>query len=269
MSEQYFSSLPKEIEEIQKEFAYAIYTHFSLLAVDLRHTVLPASWFKIFSDVEDYGYRRAVRMNSTVLDQCKNCDEVYEETGQEQEKPILRCSRCGSNEFIKKRRSYTSKHVHNIHSKILKKAEDLIEYWHLLDNFIKKIAHDITNNPELKQVLLRRFQEYELQARKDLLVKREYYCIEHYDPTRKCKKRPCNISENKLACVEINDERYHLQYKPLIEQALNTTTSYEKVNLLAKSTGLLQKLGWPESLIKDKIVVDIKRAYSLNYVQQR
>jgi hypothetical protein len=96
--------------------------------------------------------------------------------------------------------------LRNIHGKITNKALDLIKYEQVFNKIIYKIAQDIRNDPELKRILLGRFQCYELQARKDLLAKRECYCIEHYDLSKKWKERSCNIS--KLSDVEINDDIY-------------------------------------------------------------
>lgn len=248
MSEHYFLEAP---EDIKKEFAYAIYTVFSLFAVDLRHTVLPATLLKIFSDVENYGYHAASRMHSILFYRCKN---IYNKAIIEQaEKPVLRCPQCGSNEFVKECRGFTTKHLRNIHSKITNKAQDVVKYWPLFNKIMNEIAQDIRNNPGLKQILLERFQHYDLQARKDLLAKREYYSIEHYDPSKKWKKRSCNIRPDKLSDVGINNDIYRSEYKPLIKQAPDATYA-------EYLTGLLRKSGWPESLIKDKIMADINRA---------
>ncbi|MFL6401030.1 MAG: hypothetical protein ACJ72J_15820, partial [Nitrososphaeraceae archaeon] len=256
MSEHYFLQVP---EEIKKEFAYAIYTVFSLFAVDLRHSALPAMLLKIFSDVENYGYHAASRMHSTIFYQCKNCGYTNKAIMEQEEKPVLRCPQCGSNEFMKTSRGFTTKRLRNIHGKIANKALDLVKYGRVFNKITNEIAEDIKNNPSLKQILLGRFQDYKLQARRDLLAKREWYCIEHYDPTRKWKKRSCNIRPDKLSDVEINDDIYRLKYKALIKQLPNATYA----EFLA---GLLRKSGWPKSLIKDKIIADITRAMRVKLV---
>jgi hypothetical protein len=76
---------------------------------------------------------------------------------------------------------------------------------------------------------------------------------------KKWKRRWCPITNNlQLAHIEINDDRYFSQYKPLISKCVNTKPG-KKLEVFQKSAAIiLKELGWPEHFIEDKIYADTK-----------
>jgi hypothetical protein len=153
----------------------------------------------------------------------------------------------------------------------------LFEYRPLFERYVKTIySNAIKGNPELKEYFLRRFNEYEFQAYKDLLIKRESFFIGHYDSSKKSRRRWCSITKSQLASVEIDDNRYSLEYKPLIKEIVDmmlvdSSSTNEQIErrILFKTrilfehsaAKLLKELGWPEFFIPDKIQEDIFSNY--------
>jgi hypothetical protein len=254
-------------EETNKEFAFAIYTVFSIMEIDLRRPRIWPEWFDIFLDAHNHGYNAAASMNPAKTMICKKCSnikkrilismEILEETANE-----LKCPQCGSRESIN--RSLTTKHLRNIQNKVLQRAADLSDYFPLFKKIENIYTNIIKNNTEAKEDFLRRFEEYEIQASKDLLSKRDYYFIGHYDRSKKCKRRWCAITNNlQLANIEIKDARYFSQYKPVINRFVNAKPG-KQLEVLQKSAAvILKELGWPERFIGDKIYADSKKFQTL------
>jgi hypothetical protein len=71
---------------------------------------------------------------------------------------------------------------------------------------VVKTMYCYANNKDIEDIM-KRFREYELLAKRDLLSKRECYFMVHYDPTKKWKKRSCYIPDNLLPYIEIKDYR--------------------------------------------------------------
>ena len=269
-------SLPQEVE---KEYAYAIYTYFSVFEIDLRRRRTWYRWAHISEDVRNHGYHAAASMNRVVFNNlCLNCNNIKMEKSK-QSKTGWICPRCASTNVREiKESKLTARHIRNKHKsgKISQKAIDFINYQSLFDKLMDcYYSFGINNNPELKEDFLEHFQEYETQVSNDLLAKRETYFIGHYDASKKWKKRWCHIPEGQLSSVEINDDKYFSQYKPLINELYANASKGPDDNssgqglllpaLFLQAGDILKELGWPEHLIDDKIFADMKYCSDTNY----
>lgn len=213
------ASLP---QDVNRETANTIYTMFSLLEDDLRG---PRPWISrlpIFADVKKYGYHGAAALNACPTLKCNKCSNERKEIFVQMEERLeasgsikFVCPKCGGEERIM--RKLSTRHLRNMHTRAIKKAQDCLTYAPLykdLNDFCKFI---INNN---KDDFLRRFQKYEVLARKDLLCARTHYFIGHYDKEKKAKRRWCSI-DNQLAEVKIDDYRYSSQYLPSVNEAVD------------------------------------------------
>jgi hypothetical protein len=90
--------------------------------------------------------------------------------------------------------------------------------------------------------------------------------IQHYDPTKKSGKRTCYISKKNITLIELNDKRYHRQYKPLTQkytEMLNDDSAKsinEMDHLLGlPATLLLEDMRWPDRVVplEDKFFADV------------
>jgi hypothetical protein len=120
-----------------------------------------------------------------------------------------KCPICHGTEQLKTR-SLSPRHIRNRQEKIIQKQKDMIYFVPIFEK-VKAMYNEIVNKN--KENILKRFEEYETLARKDLLLKKEGYFMVHYDSSKKWKKRSCYIPLDQLALVHSNDSRYSSQYK--------------------------------------------------------
>jgi hypothetical protein len=86
---------------INREYAKAIYTYFSIYEYDLRRTYNWQTWPRIFLDVEKYGYHGAASLNAKPGLSCKNCRNDREKQRLQQINSIkFICPKCGGTEAI-------------------------------------------------------------------------------------------------------------------------------------------------------------------------
>lgn len=70
-------------DETNREYAYAIYTHYSLLETDLKDKLSWYDWFKIGQDIQDgSGYHAAASKTSAMSIACKNCYKPKEKSSE-------------------------------------------------------------------------------------------------------------------------------------------------------------------------------------------
>jgi len=252
-------------DPINREYAKAIYTYFSLFERDLRHQETWQSLFQIFSDVEEHGYHGAASLNAGPALLCKNCSNSQknkfvqmEQRLQENNSVKYICYKCGCEEPIN--RSLTSKHLRNIHERVRRKLQEVYFYSPIYIQEIKnRYKYLVTND---KEDFLKRFHEYEDLASKDLLSAQYRYFIGHYDSTKRTNRKWCPITNRQLAEVKINDNRYVLQYLPLVHEAVNACiygATDELTSLFKSAYDKLGEIGWPERYIRDKIDADYQK----------
>jgi hypothetical protein len=143
-----------------------------------------------------------------------------------------------------------------MHKRALKKAQDVYTYSPLYKDLKDFYKFTINNN---KDDFLRRFQGYEVLARKDILSTSTHYFIGHYDAAKRTKRRWCSITYQQLALVEINDDKYFSQYLPLIDEFVNVCIHGSvdgQQTLLESAFNKLKEIGWPEQYVLDKICAD-------------
>jgi hypothetical protein len=257
---------------VSNGFTKAIYCYFSLLDRDLRHS---GTWFDLINiliDIENHGYHAAAVRNSAATAYCKNCSNARKNHFVEMHAsdtcpPEWKCSQCRGTEQL--RRNLTTKHLRNMRTQILKKIEDMANYLPLFEKVKSMYRYTVDKN---KEDVMKCFREYEGLARKDLLSRRECYFVVHYDSSKKWKKTSCHIPDDKLASVEINDDRYFRKYKPLISEFANRyiTNSVDKhrmLSLFEDSCNILKNLGWPEQHIRRKIYADWRDTFLSLYSQ--
>ena len=178
-------------KDLNTESANTIYTIFSLIEDDLRR---PEPWllrFPIFADVEKYGYRGATALNAEPTLRCKNCSNKRKQIFVRMEERLqydssikFVCPKCGGQERMMKRPS--TKQLRNTHERALKKIQDVYTYLPLYGQMKDFCKYIIDRN---KNDFIRRFQEYEVLASKDLLSARTHYFIGHYDARKENKKK--------------------------------------------------------------------------------
>ncbi|HSF51330.1 MAG TPA: hypothetical protein VLA74_11265, partial [Nitrososphaeraceae archaeon] len=100
-----------------------------------------------------------------------------------------------------------------------KKSQEFIDVVNSLEKYNEFINR---YGKHIKTVFAEQFFEYfaiyEQSAKKDLLTKKEYYAIGHYDANKKYKKRWCIIKN--LADLEIDDQKYYSEYIPSIKSSI-------------------------------------------------
>jgi hypothetical protein len=256
--------LPKYIIE---EFGMSIIMNFNLFIemIDNRHSVDFIELFRLCKDVKDgSGHHAASAASSTATNLCKYCsknvrkdssDFVEMEFNVELQNWV--CPRCGGTEALKVR-ALTPKYIRKIKDKVFQKAEDVSSYLPLLEN-VRSMYSYILNKE--KDDFLKRFEEYETLAVKDLLFKKEVYFMTHYDSSKKWKKKACYIAGGQ-AYIHSNDSRYSSEYEPLINElakkvSYNSELMDKENNLLSAVSGVLEGIGWPRRYVREKIEADI------------
>jgi hypothetical protein len=257
--------LPKYII---REFGMSIIMTFSLFInmVDNRYSI---DWFELFKLSKAVnggsGHHAASAASSTGSNLCKHCSKNVRRDSSDfiemefsAELQNWKCPKCGGTEQLKVR-ALTPRYIRKIQDKVLQRAKDITYYLPIFEQ-VKSMYNYIINKN--KEDILKRFEEYEKLATKDLLIKREGFFMIHYDPSKKWKKRVCYVSSGKLAYIESNDNRYHSQYEPLINE-LARKVSYDKGlannegHLLQSISNELEEIGWPKHYLKVKIDADI------------
>lgn len=94
---------------------------------------------------------------------------------------------------------------------------------------------------------------------------------QHYDPTKRAGKTSCYISKQNIALIGLNDERYSIEYRPLVKRycEIHSGDYYSRpditvVDLLERDAcRLLCDMGWPDKVVKalDKFRADAREAY--------
>jgi hypothetical protein len=264
--------LPKYIIE---EFGMSIVMNFNLFIemIDNRHSTDFLELFKLCKDVKDgSGHHAASAASSTATNLCKYCsknvgrdlsDFVEMEFNAELQNWV--CPRCGGTEALKVR-ALTPKYIRKIKDKVFQKAKDVSSYLPLLENVRSMYSYILNKNAE---DFLRRFEEYETLAVKDLLFKKEVYFMTHYDSSKKWKKRSCYIPGGQ-AQIHSNNSRYNSQYKPLINELARKVNCDKELidnggNLLLSVSNELEGIGWPKRLIREKIEADIVHLKSSSF----
>jgi hypothetical protein len=99
---------------------------------------------------------------------------------------------------------------------------------------------------------------------------------QHYDSTKKARKRPCYISKQNVALIRLNDERYSTEYEPLVKRyyEILTDNSSSRDNAVVDrlercAYKLLCDMGWPDQVVKalDKFRADTRELYVMEKVQ--
>jgi hypothetical protein len=278
-------------------FAFGIYAFFTWFEGDTRHSLSFMDMVKTLADVKKYGRHGAATINAILTIYCLRCNKrgkgknVQMERSEEGSRG-WKCPQCGSTE--PKKVHLSSKHLRGIEYKMLEKLTIINESLPLyFEKIVPMYKLTIQNGPDVKQDFLKCFKEYdvkqdflkcfkeyEFQASKDLLSKRERWIITHYDPKQKSKRRQCRIPLNKIADIEINDERYFLCYKIAIAkfaEAFGKAKTERQFAILCEAVGdklprffeasgkVLKDLGWPEAFITDKAICDIASAVATMY----
>lgn len=258
-------------------FAFGIYACFTRLEDDTRHSLSFMDMIKTLADTGKYSRHGAATINAMSTQYCLRCYKRGKGKNVLMEKSegsptSWRCPKCGSTE--PKKLPLSTKHLRDIEYKMLDKLTIITESLPLyFQEIIPMYKLSIQNGPNVKQDFLKCFKDYELQASNDSLIKRERWLITHYDPNFKSRRRQCSIPTNKIADIEINDERYSI-YKFSIVRLVelipqNIMADERNVDLFLRAAGdkllkmlerlgkILKELGWPERYITDKIIYDL------------
>jgi hypothetical protein len=257
--------LPKNII---KEFSLSIYTIFSLLVnfVDNRYSTDWLKSFELSGHVNDgSGYHAASAASSTNTVLCKNCSKKvrkdpsdYVQMQFSAQLQNWKCPRCDGTKQLKVR-ALSPKYIRDRQEKVMQKRDDMFYYQPIFHNVKRMYKYIINKN---KEDILKRFEEYEILASKDLLLKKEGYFMVHYDSSKKWKKRSCYIPWYQLALVHSNDNQYSSEYKPLINDLARRLHYNEELidtqdDLLQHILNELERIGWPRRHLKEKIKADI------------
>jgi hypothetical protein len=260
-------------------FAYGIYAFFRLFADDTRHSVSFFDMMKTIADVKKYGYHGAASVNAIPTGYCLKCNKkgkgkkvLMEES--DESPSNWKCPQCGTTDVLKV--AFSAKHLRNIGYKLLKELTIVSEALPLyFEDIIPMYKHSIQNGPNVKADFLKYFKEYDLEASKDLLNKRERWVITHYDLGQKSKRRQCHIPIHKFKDIEMNDIRYVKGYKPSITmfaksfprqlslsqviRAIEVAQSKDRIltKFYNAAYDVLIEMGWPKPFIKDKLSHDI------------
>ena len=232
-------------------------------------------------DVHDHGYHGAASLNSVDLGYCYKCrrkkhGNYVRMEKSEESTTDWKCPKCGSADVVK--RGFTPKHLRNVQSKVFDKLTDFVNYNPLFLEIRDAYTRFLNDHPGAREDFQKSFSEYELQASKDLLCKRERWIITHSKSKMKSK---CYIPVDRFADIGINDKRYFLYYKPAIAKIAESCGKAESERQFKQlceavsdklprffevSGKVLKELGWPEAFITDKVIYDITSALATRYI---
>lgn len=256
----------------QYNYAKSICNIFRFFYLSLRNTISKLKWEDIIEDINKSGYNAASSLNSIDTNICVNCSNIrkkekelvfLEEIGRGNNEVIFRCPKCGKSN--RRKRKFSTQYIKQTYQKKSQEFTNVVDSLENYDDFKNRYGK------YLKTVFAKQFLEhfalYEENAKKDLLTKKEYYVIGHYDTNKKYKKRWCIIKN--LADIEINDQRYFSEYISMIK---NNTLSckndpdklltYFDLNFWSKSVKILTDIGWPRKFAIDKIYADFMKLFS-------
>jgi hypothetical protein len=260
--------------EIKQAYGHAIFTYFSWFVKDARYSCYPITMIKIMQDVLDHGYHGAAALNSVHLGYCSRCSKRKDGNYVQMEKSKesltgWRCLKCGSTDSLK--RGFTPKHLRNMQCKMFEKLTEFVNYNPLFLEIRDLYIELIKSHHDAKEDFQKLFNQYDLQASKDLLSKRDRWVIVH---TKSRKKSKCHIPQEKIADIEIDDPGYSPYKRAIADfgEALGKAKTEEQFGALCKAHGdkitrffevsgmMLMDLGWPEAFITNKIINDITSA---------
>ena len=107
------------------------------------------------------------------------------------EKVIFKCPKCGKSN--RRKRKFSTQYLKQTYQKKSQEFIDVINSLEDYDEFINRYGKYIKT--VFAEQFLEYFESYEKNAKKDLLTKKEYYVIGHYDSNKKYKKRWCIIKK--------------------------------------------------------------------------
>jgi hypothetical protein len=249
----------------QYQYVKSICNIFRFFYLSLRNTIPKLKWVNIIEDIEDYGYNAASSLNSIDTIICNNCSNVrknekelvfLEEIGRENNEVIFKCPKCGKSDRHKRKFS-----VQHLKKTFQKQTQEYVDVDDSLDNYEEfTIRYSKYLTTVFSEEFLEHFAIYEQNAKNDLLTKKEYYAIGHYDSNKKHKKRWCIIKN--LAELEIDDQKYYSEYIPSIKRMVQSykdnphTKIFNDLDWEEKVEKILIDIGWSPKYAQDKIHAD-------------
>ena len=250
----------------QARYVDSICNMYRLCYMNLRNTIPKLKWIDIIEDIEENGYNAASSLNSIYTNICVNCSNIRKkdkelvfllEAGQNNNEVILKCPNCGKSD---RRRNFSSQYLKQAYQKKYEEFGSIVDSYQDYEEFKNRYGK------LLKTVFAEQFVEHftlhEENARKDLLTKKEYYVIGHYDVNKKYRKRWCIIKN--LADIEINDQKYYSEYIPLIKNSIKYYK--DNPNKLLADFDIWQKIvtdmGWSVKYARDKVQADCMKIFS-------
>lgn len=248
----------------QEQYVDSICNMYRLFYISLRNTIPKLKWINIIEDIEEYGYNAASSLNPIYTNICVNCSNIRKkekelvfllEAGQNNNEVIFKCPNCGKSD--RRKRNFSSQYLKQAYQKKYQEFVDVVytnqdyeEFKNRYGKYLKTV---------FAEQFLEHFALYEENAKKDLLAKKEYYVIGHYDAIKKYKKRWCIIKN--LADIEIDDQRYYSEYIPLIKGRIlyykdDPTKVFNDFDFWENLEKILIGIGWPAKYAQDKVHAD-------------
>ena len=256
----------------QYQYAKSICNISRFFYLSLRNTISKFKWENIIKKIDEHGYNAASSLNSVPTNICANCSNIrkkekelvfLEEIDRRNNEIIFKCPKCG--ESNRRKRKFSPQYLKQTYQKKSQEFADFIDSLSDYEEFINRYGK------HLKTVFAEQFVEYfalhEENAKNDLLTKKEYYTIGHYDANKKHKKRWCIIKN--LADIEIDDQRYYSEYIPLIKKMVlfykdNPTKIFNDFSFWEKVVKILVDIVWPLKYAQDKVHADCMKVVLYN-----
>ncbi|HET6715856.1 MAG TPA: hypothetical protein VFG90_01910 [Nitrososphaeraceae archaeon] len=248
----------------QYQYASSICNVYRFSSISLRNTIPKLKWVDIIEVINKYGYNAASSKNPISTNICNNCSNIrknekelvfLEEIGLENNEVVFKCPKCGKSD--RRKRKFSTQHIKQTYQKKTQELVDVINSRGSYDDFINRYGKHIKT--VFSEQFLEYFAIYEQDAKKDLLTKKEYYAIGHYDSNKKHKKRWCIIKN--LADLEIDDQKYYSEYIPSIKRMVqsykdNPTKIFNDFDCEEKVEQILIDIGWSPKYAQDKVHAD-------------
>ena len=243
---------------------YHVFDYFKC-HVDGRYRRTPLQWAKILDTRIEHGYNAASSMSALPINACRQCydlkGEITDMRSRKKHDGSIEwfCLECGGTESLV--REITAKNIKKREGRIALEhnlyLKSIPVYLQLKENFSVVLEQDEGFRVDLKT----NFERQENESRKLSFHIPFAYSIQHYDPSKKGKKRYCSHNTESLLRCRVTDAIYSQNIQLLaymIRKCPDVVTSKHKTNI-DRCTERLANIGFPKECVFAKFETDLKQ----------
>lgn len=242
--------------------------------IDGRYRRSLGDWGKILDTRIQHGYNAASVLNSlrtaAVCRQCRrNKGKIIDHMRpRERNDGSIEwyCLECGGTETLE--RKLTTKNIKKMEGKVAQEIERLKHSISVYKRLQGIFSAELKQRRDLREILKTEFARQEKESHYLSFHRPKAYFIQHFDPSKKWKKRRCSLSKANILKIRITDPAYNrdIQLLAYILRKNPDKIPSKCIGGVNRCIHRLTELGFPEEYATDKFQTDVELQLTLAWL---